>query len=385
MCTLQQQPWSVAAQPTQLTADSQADLVSVVDAILDAPHSKGGQSFKYGSSLLSGVGSVAAARAPATVPEAEAAAARSRCSSSNHKDLALPMPQIGGRALASSRRSLMENKIIVETRSIALAAACQMAMESPPLVVSGRGITTTIYKEHKSALALNQFGTSGTVCKMPSGIAPWTSMQDAVVVETTDLPYTPQQKLQQTIYSSVVSFSVSLSDGATLSPEDFITNALQMVFTLRKSTPSPVCLYWCKSDGSCKCSLGWTGEACSTQYCDQSLLKCQNQGRCICAANIPVTSARVSQRTSAHGPYRTTYQLIDKPVAIAHLGTREFCVSLNSPILMIMICKEDNFKKKEGKQEATCLKAASSMRAPVQWMLLFSLVLPASSANLIVL
>jgi hypothetical protein len=70
MCTLQQQPWSVAAQPTQLTADSQADLVSVVDAILDAPHSKGGQSFKYGSSLFSGVGSVAAARAPATVPEA---------------------------------------------------------------------------------------------------------------------------------------------------------------------------------------------------------------------------------------------------------------------------------------------------------------------------
>jgi len=446
---------SIAAQPTQLTDNTQSVLVSVVDAILDGPTAKtDGVSNTTAASLLSGVGGVAAARAPAIAEAAEAAeaaaiaavaAAAAAAAAASQGSSSANATNSSRRALASSRRSLVGEKMMVQMRSIALAAARQMQTESPPLVVSGSGITTTIYKEHKSALGSNHFGTSGTVFKMPSDIAPWTATQDEVVVETTDLPYAPSAKK---IYSNVVSLSVSLTDGTALSPET-LTNALEITFTLSKATPSPVCMYWdgssgewhpipgaiqtdyhsagatvtckvnrvgsfaigascfsastcsahgsCKSDGSCECSLGWTGESCKTRYCDRSLFKCQNKGRCVCTAP-PYDCMKECKKASSQEACSkkcpacpVDYSVEMCPLALendepAYQQTRCDCpcgykgvlceVEVTDPAKTLK-CNEDDFKKRE-EQEAKCFKAASPMRAPVQWMLLISVVLPAT-------
>jgi hypothetical protein len=363
---------SIAANPTQLSAATQITLEDVVDGLLNSSSVRSsGVTTSVAGSLVATVDSVAESRFPLSASTPSTSFASSPYSS------------------AVSRRALVANKMMVQTKTITQAAAKQMDVGQEALRLGSSGITVAIRKESQAALASNTFGVPslyhGFTFNTPANFDPGLSVGNVVIVQTTSTRYSPEypQPATTQVASNIVSISFALPDGTPLLTSA-LTAKVTVSFTLSKTVFSPQCVLWngqkwqvkpnalttqfrsagatvscsvaelgsfairdmcspqstcsghgkCAFDGKCECSLGWTGVRCATQYCDDVLFRCANRGACTCTApafdcvaHCKNTGKLLSSCQTICPPTPTNYTSRDCPVGDSGRQTRCVCAN----------------------------------------------------------
>jgi len=327
---------SISANPEQLSSDAQRVIVAVIDGIL-----------AQASVISDGIDSEVAQNLVDAIGDTQ-------------------------QAITSGRRAATNTKMNSQLKSVTIAALMKTEPGGDALTFTGTGLSMICRKIPRNDIAGLNVGfssvytgwgftmsTDSTVNSVPAG--------DMVLIQVLHSNYTMQELK---FSSSALSISIWNQQGSMLS---LAQGSMEVSFTLNTMAESPSCSTWtgsmwqqmkdallttsrtagsvvrctannvgtfvvidscnscsgngeCQLDGSCICKPGWTGQYCSTNYCDEMLFKCTNGGVCTCPAQFDcmaeclATSSCASSCSKKCAPDLTNYTVAACPPV---QGTRQ--------------------------------------------------------------